>query len=199
MKLSEYLERSAKLCYGLTKLQTRKLAYDYAISIEKIPEGWHTNNVASKDWLRGFLSRNSKLFLRTPEATSLSRATTFNRTNVGELFKNLKSVFERYKIGSEAICNIDEIGLTTVQRTQKVIATKGVKQVSQATSAERSVLVTLCCAVNAIGNSILFFVFSRVKFKSFMLYNAPVGSGGTAYSLGWMTGKNFFALFGPFC
>lgn len=191
--LGDYLIRCSQLHYGLGKLSTRKLAFDYAVALGKrVPENWSLHKYASKDWMRGFMERNKNLSLRTPEATSLSRATSFNRKNVGEFFANYKNVLDRYKFGPEAIYNVDETGLTTVQSTQKVLATKGCKQVGQMTSAERGTLVTLCCTINALGNSIPpFYVFPRVNFKQYMLSGAPVGSDGAAYPSGWMTAQNF--------
>lgn len=191
--LGEYLIRCSQLHYGMTKLNCRKFAYEYAVANGKvIPENWKQHKYASKDWIRGFMIRNKNLSLRTPEATSLSRATSFNRKNVTEFFDNYRSVLDRYKFGPEAIYNIDETGLTTVQSTQKVLAVKGCKQVGQMTSAERGTLITLCCTINAIGNSIPpFYIFPRVNFRPYMLSGAPVGSDGAAYTSGWMTVQNF--------
>ncbi|CAG4975963.1 unnamed protein product [Colias eurytheme] len=50
--------------------------------------------MAGKDWLQGFLSRNDRLSIRKPETTSLSRATSFNRTNVAEYFDKLAQVMD---------------------------------------------------------------------------------------------------------
>lgn len=189
-KLSNYMITCSKHNYGLTKIQARKLAYDYAVAIKKttIPDNWIEKKIASKDWIRGFLNSQLHLSIRTPEATSLSRATSFNKTNVDNFFDNLKTVCQRHQFGPEAIYNIDETGLTTVQRTQKVIASKGSKQVGQATSAERGSLVTVCCGINAIGNSIPpYFIFPRVNFKPYMLHDAPIGSDGSTHPSGWMT------------
>ena len=73
-----------------------------------------------------------------------------------------------------------------------MIALKGNKQIGQVTSAERGTLVTLCCGINALGNSIPpFFIFPRVHFKTFMVNDAPVGSDGAAHPSGWMTAPNF--------
>jgi len=59
------------------------------------------------------------------------------------------------------------------------------------TSDERGTLVTICCAVNAIGNAVPpLFVFPRVNFKQHMLTGAPVGSVGVANASGWMTADN---------
>ncbi|XP_026315200.1 uncharacterized protein LOC113226693 [Hyposmocoma kahamanoa] len=193
-KLVDYMMVSSKLHYGLTKLQARKLAYDYAVATKKtnIPDNWIKNEIASKDWIRGFLRRQSQLSIRTTEATSLSRATSFNKTNVGDFFTNLRAVYERHQFGPESIYNIDETGLTTVQRTRRVIAPKGTKQVGQATSAERGSLVTVCCGVNALGNFVPpYFIFPRVHFKSYMLHDAPIGSDGSTHPSGWMTSSNF--------
>lgn len=192
-KISEYLVISFKLNHGLSKLKARELVYEYATAIEKkIPDNWTEKKLASKDWIRGFFKRQPQLSIRTPEATSLSRATSFNKKNVGDFFENLKTVYERHRFGPESIYNIDETGLSTVQRTQKVIALRGTKQVGQVTSAERGTIVTVCCGINALGNSIPpFFIFPRVNFKTYMLNDAPVGSDGAAHPSGWMTAPNF--------
>ena len=50
--------------------------------------------------------------------------------------------------------NIDETGVTTVQRPTKVVAQKGIKQVGAIVSQERGQLVTVAVAVNAVGNCI---------------------------------------------
>lgn len=87
------------------------------------------------------------------------------------------------------IYNCDESALTTVHTPPKVIANKNAKQV---VSAERDTLVTMCGAVNALGNSIPpFLVFPRVHFKSYMINNAPPGTAGVAYFTGWMTAESF--------
>lgn len=55
---------------------------------------------------------------------------------------------------------MDETGVTTVQKPNKVVARKGLKQVGAITSAERGTLVTLAAAVSGGGNSVPpFFVF----------------------------------------
>jgi len=54
---------------------------------------------------------------------------------------------------------MDETGVTTVQ---KVLARRGHKQVGAVMSGERETLVTVACAVNALGNAIPpHFVFPR--------------------------------------
>jgi len=61
---------------------------------------------------------------------------------------------QRNHFGAHQIYNVDETGITTVQRPSKVIAPRGSKQVGKVTSAERGALVTIRCAVNAMSNSL---------------------------------------------
>ena len=68
------------------------------------------------------------------------------------------------------------------------------KQVGTTVSQERGNIVTLCCAVNALGNTIpLFFVFPSVNIQSQWLAAAPPGSAATGHPkvTGWMTAENF--------
>lgn len=92
-------------------------------------------------------------------------------------FSNLKQVLDKYSFGPGSIWNIDEGGITTVQKPGKVVDKKGEKQVSQTTSAERGVLITICCAINAIGNTVPpFFIYPRVlNMKDCFLKGGPPG------------------------
>ncbi|KAG8223986.1 hypothetical protein J437_LFUL012089 [Ladona fulva] len=84
------------------------------------------------------------------------------------------------------IFNQDETVVLTVQTTQKVIAEKGIKQVSQATSAEKGTHVTTCCVINASDSTLpLAMIFPQVHFKEYMLAGAPPGTLGLAIQSGW--------------
>lgn len=192
-ELADYLKQSAKIFFGLSTMETKSLAYDYAKANKVcVPDNWHTNQKASKDWLIGFLKRNSSLSIRTPEATSLGRMTSFNKHNVSEFFNNLSQVYEKYKFGCQDVWNIDETGVTTVQRPDKIIASKGVKQVGAATSGERGSLVTLVYAVSASGNTVPpLLIFPRKYFKDHFVSDGPPGCIGTANPSGWVTSEEF--------
>ncbi|XP_004206812.2 uncharacterized protein LOC101235674 [Hydra vulgaris] len=179
--------------YGLSTKSTRLLAYEFAVKNNKIcPSSWIKNKIAGIDWLQGFMKRQPKLFLRTPEATSFAQPTAFNRHTVGEFFQNLKTVRNRYKFDPYCIYNVDETGLTTVQKPVRVLAGKGSKQVGRIISAERGTLVTVYCASNAIGNSIpSLFVFPRVKFHDYMIKEGSPGCLGFANPSGWMNSDIF--------
>ncbi|XP_046666483.1 MFS-type transporter clz9-like [Homalodisca vitripennis] len=93
------------------------------------------------------------------------------------------------------IWNIDETGVQTVQRPNKIVAQKGVRQVGKATSAERGQTVTMVLAVSAIGNSVSpMFVFPRVFFKDHFIINGPPGCIGTSYPSGWITSESFLTF-----
>lgn len=193
--LVKYIQNVAKMQYGLTKKGVRQLAYKYAkANGGKIPETWSEEQIAGEEWMRGFLKRHSQqLSVRKPEATSLSRATSFNRYNVECFFNNLKDVHSRFgPIPPEKIWNLDETGLSTVQGQSKVVAPKGMKQIGSATSAERGQLVTLITCVNAVGNALPpMLIFPRVNFKERMLFGGPPGCIGAASVSGWSNKDSF--------
>ncbi|ESO01824.1 hypothetical protein HELRODRAFT_160993 [Helobdella robusta] len=120
--LAKYLLQASKMNYGLSTKTTRQFAYDMAVANNiTCPSSWSMKKTAGIDWLQGFMKRRPELSLRAPEATSLARAIAFNKYNVSEFFKNLHKVRARHNFGPENIYNVDETGLTTVQKPVKVI------------------------------------------------------------------------------
>lgn len=191
--LVKYLIKCSNIYYGLTPKDVRKLAYGCASKYKiSMPESWQKNKEAGSDWFGAFIKRNTNISIRAPEATSLSRATAFNKTNVSVFFSKLSSVLDKYKFSPSHIWNCDETGLTTVQKPRKILSPKGVKQVGSVTSAERGTLVTICVAVNAVGNSIpCMFVFPRIKYRDFFVRDGPPECIGAGNKSGWMTNIEF--------
>ena len=154
-KLVTYLANASSVYFGLLPREVRAFAYQCAKAHDiTMPPSWSENELAGVDWFNGFLKRHPQISVRTPEATSLARATAFNKHNVNTYFDKLSSVMDRYSFEASNIWNLDETGLTTVQRPCRVVAQKGVKQVGAVTSGERGELVTLCQAVSAVGNTV---------------------------------------------
>ena len=158
--LVKYIKQASKIYYGVSLKELRMFAYQLATANDlRIPESWNDNKEAELDWMKHFLKRHRDLSIRNPEATSIQRMANFNEHNVNLFFNNLEKCYDR-EFTPDCIWNVDETGVTTVQRPPKIIAEKGVKQVSSVVSHERGVLVTVCCAVSALGNSIPpYFVF----------------------------------------
>lgn len=182
--LAQYLLKASNLHHGLTPRAVRILAYQFAIQNNKPVSTRWSKKIASIDWYHGFMKRNSQLSLRVPEATSLSRSTSFNKHNVSKFYNNLRTLLEHNHFGADDVWNIDEIGLTTVHIPRRIVACKGQKQVGKVTSGERGVLVTACCAMNAMGNHI-------PPWQDRMQQDAPPGTNGSTSPSGWMTGENF--------
>ncbi|KAG5864114.1 hypothetical protein JTB14_018087 [Gonioctena quinquepunctata] len=178
--LNDYIIKCCKMHYGLTTIQTRKLAYEYAKSLSlKYPAKWEENKMAGKEWMYGFRRRNPELSLRKPENTSAARSFGFNKTS--EFYTNLKTMLERHPLTADRIFNFDESGVPTVLATPKVLAPRCQKQVEQIVSAERGELVTFGGIISASGNTIPpLFVFPRVHYKDNFLERAPEGSLGAA-------------------
>ncbi len=91
---------------------------------------------ASEDWFAAFLKRNPSQSIRVPEATSQARANDFNAPVVAKFLNNLTEVLTKYNIRPGRIWNTEEMGVPTVLTPPNVVATKGMKQIQQAVSAE---------------------------------------------------------------
>lgn len=193
IQLVNYALKASKLNHGLTPKLMRRIAFEFAkANNKKMPSKWIEKEEATYDWLYGFMNRHKNLSLRIPEATSLGRATSFNKYNVAQFFSNLRDLKERLNFGPEQVWNIDETGITTVHKPKKIIASRGEKQVSKMTSGERGELVTVCAAINAIGNHLPpYMIFPRKNWQDRMIDDAPPGTDGAANSSGWMNASIF--------
>lgn len=175
--------------HGLTKNEVKELAYAFAKrKVKTIPKSWEDQKAAGEDWLKGFRHRGGTLSLRQPEATSLARAKGFNKITVKRFFNNMKELFDKKGvIPARNMWNLDETGISTVQKPRRILAEKGVKQIGRITSGERGETVTMCACVSATGAALPpAFIYPRVHYKPYMLSGAPEGSLGLANSSGWM-------------
>ena len=91
---------------------------------------------------------------------------------------------DRYKFTPNDIWNVDETGVSTVQKPNKVVALKGVKQAGSITSSERGQMITISSAGNTTGNFVPpMLVFPRKKFKNHFRRAST--------SSGWMEPETF--------
>jgi hypothetical protein len=198
--IASYISIASDIYFGLSPYETRKFAFECAVKYgNNFPKSWLKSSMAGPDWLRGFLKRHPRLSIRTPEATSLARATSFNRSNVGVFFQKLSDVMDRSHFSASNIFNVDETGITTVQKPNKIIARKGIKQVGALTSQERGTLVTMVIAVNACGNSVPpMFLFPRKKFFDHFIRDGPNDCIGASNGSGWMNEECFVTYINHF-
>lgn len=195
-RLNDYIINCCKMHYGLTTVQIRKLAYEYAKALNlKYPAKWDENQMAGLEWMRKYRERNANLSLRKPENTSAARSFAFNKTAVQQFYNNLGDVLQRHNFAADRIFNFDESGVSTVLDTPKILAPKSQKQVGQIVSAERGELMTFGAIISASGNTIPpLFVFPRVHYKDHFLEGAPEGSIGAANRSGWINADIFVSV-----
>lgn len=192
-ELAEYLKTLAKTFYGLTPKEARGFAYKYAVANKlTFPNKWHEFQMASMDWLSAFLKRNPTLSIRALESTSIARASNFNKTTVRRFFDQLSNAMINDGFQPQDIYHVGETEVTTTLKPNKVIPTKGSKQVGDINYHESGTLVTLCLAANAMGNTIPpMFIFPGKNCHDHFLKEGPVGSIGAANGSGWMQSSEF--------
>ena len=102
----EYLLTSCRMYFGLTPIEVRELAYHLALKNNKTMSfNWLEQCIAGLDWFQGFVHRHREISLRTPEPTSLSRASSFNKHNVSEFFRLLDEVKSKHHFESKDVYN----------------------------------------------------------------------------------------------
>lgn len=141
-----------KALFGITATDLRRLAFQVA-EANNIPHRFHKDKqIAGKKWYYLFMRRHPELSLRQPEATSMARATGFNKGRVHEFFNILERLVVDNNINATNIFNVDETGLTIIQKKpRKIISRKGKAQVGAISSGERGLNTTAVCCVSAAG------------------------------------------------
>ena len=111
--LRDYLLKASAMYFGLSYYEARKLACEYALQLRLpgVPDNWSETGCAGKGWMQGFMRRHPALSLRSPEATSMSRVTSFNRHNVKCFYDNYTNLLTRTSVPPERIWNVDETGI----------------------------------------------------------------------------------------
>jgi hypothetical protein len=186
-ELVAYIVDLDSMFYGVNRGEVMSLTYELA----KRNDLQHRFNAerekAGKDWFRAFMSRHPELSLRQPEATSLARVKGFKKESVMHFMDLLEPLVDKYGLDALRIFNMDESGLTTVQKPARVLSLKGKHQVGAITSGERGVNTTVVCCVNPSGQYVPpMLIFKRKRMKEELKNGAPPGSLVTNNKSGWM-------------
>ncbi|KAI0235340.1 hypothetical protein LSAT2_014173, partial [Lamellibrachia satsuma] len=184
--LRDHISYMENCLYGLTTVDVRRLAFDLAEKLGLKHNFSAETKMAGRDWLRGFFKRHEDLAIRRPQGTNVARAVGFNRPKVHQFFKLYRSQLEMSIYTSARIWNMDETGVTNVQKPGKIVATKGVRQVGKMTSGERGATVTVICGMNAVGTYLPpMFIFPRKRMVASLMIGAPYQSVGYCSPNGW--------------
>ncbi|KAJ4443294.1 hypothetical protein ANN_04962, partial [Periplaneta americana] len=148
--LVTHLLQLEKMFYGLTRRSVMQLAYKIAEKNKLATRFNKETKSAGKEWFSGFMKRHPKLSLRQPEATSLARASGFNRVVVGKFFDTLEQLVDQHKLTAARIFNMDETSHTVVQRQKKILAQRGKHQVGAISSKKMMESLTFGAPPNTI-------------------------------------------------
>lgn len=191
-ELEEHILKCSRLFYGLTMEMVRKIAFKFA-EVNKLKHNFdEKTQMAGKDWFYGFKKRHPNISLRKPEATSINRISAFNRNEVKIFFENLEALQTKYQFDASRIYNVDETGISNVQRNSRILALKGQKQVGMATSGERGTTTTVVCAFSASGKYVPpFFIFKRKRMNAQLLRGGNADMVAAVSDSGWIN-ENLF-------
>ena len=109
---------------SLTRSEFLRFAYDLAEKTNIDHRFNKEKRMAGKDFFLAFKKRNPDLALRTPEATSLMRATGFNKPQADRFFDLLLKLQEQFGFQTSQIYNADETGVSTVHKNDRVLSVK---------------------------------------------------------------------------
>lgn len=191
--ICNHLLQLSKMFYGLTPVQLRRAVYTYAEKLSVHNKFNGEKREAGKDWMYGFMSRHPQLSFRKPEPTSINRIMGFNKIEINRFFDNLENLFQKHSFPPTRIFNVDETGISVVNRPKKIIGRKGQKQIGAATSGERGRNITVCCCMSASGSfTPPMFLYPRKRMMPVLEKNGPPGSIYKCTKSGWMTEDMFF-------
>ncbi|KOB76398.1 hypothetical protein OBRU01_03861 [Operophtera brumata] len=183
--LVEHVKDLSNRCLPLMKKEFLKLAFDLAEAL-KIPHRFNKDKgVAGKHFYYDFMQRHPDISIRLPESTSMKRAVGFNKPQVDLFYDNLERLMTQYKFPPSHIYNCYETGVSCVQKHQKVIAPKAIRQVGKLTSAERGKNISVLFCMCANGH------FVPPWMNDWLMINASAESVGVAHPKGRMN-SDFF-------
>lgn len=153
-----------------------------------------THFIAGKDWLNGFLKRNSEVRNRESQNLNEARAQKMNRFIVEDYFKILKETLLRLDIvhKPQFIFNLDEKGIRMCRhKSGKVLAKRGARRIHRR-GKEKGENVTVVACGSAIGTIIPPYILFKGKRKNPEWKDLlPVGSDVEMTDKGSMNAQTF--------
>lgn len=196
-KLVDYILDFEKQGVGLSVMEIREIAFEYAEKFDLDHPFDQNNKRAGEDWWQGFYKRNKdKISIRKPESLSLARSRGMNREAIKKYFGLLEGQLKELGIENEPSCvwNCDESGLSLVPDTKCIVGEKGKRNVYQITSGERGVLTTVLPCYNAAGDYIPpMIVFKGKRVGEKMRADLPAGALVTCSDSGYMDKDLFYS------
>ena len=112
-EIHDHVAQLETALYGLTPRELRRLAFDIVTASSAKDPFNKTSKLAGEDWSDGFMKRLPDLSVRLLQGTNLSRAVSFNKSNV-QFFAIYKKLLEEHDYAPSRIWNMDETGITSV-------------------------------------------------------------------------------------
>ncbi|CAG7716167.1 unnamed protein product [Allacma fusca] len=192
VQLESYLITANERLLGLARPELRSLAFDYAKRLSRKNTFNVIRQKAGYEWVKGFLRRNPGVSFRIPQATSINRAKAFTSEKVAVFYSNLKLLLDQTNFSPSQIYNMDETGLSIVQKPLPVLAKRGTNSVGRITSGERGRLITAMYCCSATGAFIPpMLVFPGKRFNAESLNACPAEFVGTVSPSGWSNQEVF--------
>lgn len=182
--------------HGLSRKEIIQLAGDVDAKNEtKV----FKNSLPSKRWYKSFMARHN-LTLRQPENLSSARSSMATSDVKEEFFNKLMNLIKELNISGADLYNVDETGLTLVNKGGKIVAPKGSKTVVMKKSGERSENITLVVSCNATASVILppMVIFKGVRMNEDLMKEAPEDTIFATSLKGYIDSEIFYMWFVKF-
>ena len=188
-KLVTHIKELAAVGYGYTRSEVLEIASDFAVTLGKRNK---SDKPFSMQWFYNFMNRWPELHVAKPSSLSEQRARCASEDSINNYFSELDHILTKYHLKDkpQSIYNIDEKGINTETRPPNVVAGKNYQP--QMVMAERSKLVTVIGAGNALGSAIPpFFIFPGQRMLPELMEGKTVGASGTVTASGWSNSDVF--------
>jgi hypothetical protein len=191
-RLATYLIGMSDMGYGLTHEGVMGLAYSI-VEKAKRPHPFQ-NGSAGRAWFEGFMRRNPKLTIRSPQSLSYCRALSGNKETIGDFFGKLGSLY-----GKLNLVYCDETGVTIVFKPNKLVAELRKRHLYALSASEKGKIHTVLSCVSATGFMLPpMMVYPRRKCVPDKLKGAYPNTLFVSSESGWINAELFVKWFNFF-